>query len=77
MITDIEDIEDPKSDDHLQPLIKEHQNSRHSGSYIFFALEQNTKYEVRIQARNIHGWGQFSQDVLFSTSSTGRIAFKI
>ena len=45
---------------------------RHGGSYIFFALEQNTKYEVRIQVRNSHGWGQFSEEYLFSTRSEGK-----
>jgi len=46
---------------------------RHGGNYIFFALEQNTKYEVRIQVRNSHGWGQFSEEFLFSTRSEGDV----
>lgn len=43
------------------------------GSYVFFALEPNTQYQVRVQARNAHGWGGFSNNFTFSTRATGDI----
>ncbi|XP_023337137.1 lachesin isoform X2 [Eurytemora carolleeae] len=42
-------------------------NFRHEFSYLYFALEPNTKYETLIQARNEHGWGKYSEMFLFST----------
>ena len=61
----------------LQPLTKNHQDSipKLGGSYIFFALEPNTNFEVRIQARNSYGWGRFSDIFLFSTTSKGNRIF--
>ena len=70
---------------------------RQRGSYVFFALEPNTQYQVmmmmmmmmmmtslsksmmfmmtqvRVQARNKHGWGGFSENFTFSTRATGEI----
>lgn len=43
------------------------------GSYMFFALEPNTKYQVRVQAKNSHGWGVFSDNYTFSTIATDDI----
>ena len=73
VIPDLNVREDSKAVDLLRPFTKDHQQStlKQGGSYIFFALEPNTKYEVRIQARNSHGWGRFSEEFLFSTGSTG------
>ena len=73
VIPDLNVREDSKSVDLLRPFTKDHQHStlKQGGSYIFFALEPNTKYEVRIQAQNTHGWGRFSEEFLFSTRSTG------
>jgi Fibronectin type III domain len=45
--------------------------NRHDGSYMFFALEPNARYEARVQARNEHGWGKFSELFIFSTRATG------
>jgi len=75
VIPDLNVREDSKSVDLLRPFTKDHQHStlKQGGSYIFFALEPNTKYEVRIQARNTHGWGRFSEEFLFSTRSTGDV----
>ena len=44
------------------------------GSYVFFALEPNTRYEVRLQARNSHGWSLFSKDFIFRF---GKYIYKI
>ena len=79
---------------------------RQRGSYVFFALEPNTQYQVmmmmtmmvimmmmmmtslsksmmfmmtqvRVQARNKHGWGGFSENFTFSTRATGEILKKV
>ena len=57
------------------PKIVKEQNIpfKQGGSYMFFALEPNTEYQVQIQARNRHGWGKFSTEFLFTTRSTGEI----
>lgn len=55
-----------------QPLTITQQDNLHQvGSYVFFALEPNTRYEVRLQARNSHGWSLFSKDFIFSTRARG------
>jgi hypothetical protein len=46
---------------------------RHDGSYMFFALEPNSRYEARVQAKNQHGWSKFSELFVFSTRATGTI----
>ena len=46
---------------------------KQGGSYTFFALEPSTKYQVRIQACNKHGWGSFSDEFLFMTTSIGTL----
>jgi hypothetical protein len=38
---------------------------------MFFALEPNSRYEARVQARNEHGWSKFSDLFVFSTRATG------
>ena len=57
----------------LQPLNINQNNFQQLGSYIFFALEPNTKYEVRLQAKNELGWSSFSRDLVFSTRSRGDV----
>ena len=59
VIPDLNVREDSKSVDLLRPFTKDHQHStlKQGGSYIFFALEPNIKYEIRNKARNTHGWG--------------------
>ena len=73
VIPDLYVREDSKSVDLLQPFTNNYKHSTmmRGGSYIFFALEPNTNFEVRIQARNTYGWGRFSEIFLFSTSSAG------
>ena len=75
VIPDINLQEFSKSDDHLQHFKSDQHNPtiNQGGSYIFFALEPNNKYEVRIQAKNTHGWGHFSEDFFFSTSAAGNL----
>ena len=55
------------------PLSLNTRDNRQTASYVFFALEPHTKYEVRLQARNRHGWSEFSQDFVFSTRSRGDV----
>ena len=57
----------------LQPLTINQRANIQTASYVFFALEPNTKYEVRLQAKNLHGWGQFSADFMFRTGSRGAL----
>jgi len=57
----------------VQPLTIIQKTFKQIGSYVFFALEPNTKYEVRLQAKNGHGWSSFSSDFLFSTRSRGDV----
>ena len=73
VIPDLYVREDSKSVDLLQPFTNNYKHSTmmRGGSYIFFALEPNTNFEVRIQARNTYGWGRFSEIFLFSTNSAG------
>jgi hypothetical protein len=40
---------------------------------MFFALEPNSRYEARVQAKNQHGWSKFSELFVFSTRATGTI----
>ena len=56
-----------------QPLALSERANRQTASYVFFALEPNTKYEVRLQAKNLHGWSQFSEDFVFTTRSRGDV----
>jgi len=49
------------------------EGARQDGNYMFFALEPNTRYEVRVQARSSHGWGGFSRDFTFTTRAPGDI----
>jgi len=56
-----------------QPLTITQNSFKQFGSYVFFALEPATKYEVRLQARNDHGWSKFSRDFIFSTRSRGDV----
>lgn len=48
-----------------------HGNSvpRHRTSYVITKLRYATNYEVRVQARNLHGWNKLSQTFHFSTQS--------
>ena len=57
----------------LQPLTINQRANIQTASYVFFALEPNTKYEVRLQAKNLHGWSQFSEDFVFTTRSRGDV----
>jgi hypothetical protein len=50
---------------------------RHDGSYMFFALEPNSRYEARVQAKNQHGWSKFSELFVFSTRATGTILYSL
>ena len=42
-----------------------------SGSYMFYALEPSSKYEVVIQSQNEWGWSRNSVPFFFVTKSTG------
>ena len=55
----------------LQPLTISQRANIQTASYVFFALEPNTAYEVRLQAKNLHGWSEFSPDFTFTTRSRG------
>ena len=57
----------------LQPLTINQRANIQTASYVFFALEPNTKYEVRLQAKNLHGWSEFSADFIFTTRSRGSL----
>ena len=72
MLPDI-DLRRLSSQTALQPLTISQRANIQTASYVFFALEPNTKYEVRLQARNRHGWSEFSQDFVFSTRSRGDV----
>lgn len=56
-----------------QDTRRESESPKQGGNYVFFALEPNTQYQVRVQARNKHGWGGFSENFTFSTRATGDI----
>ena len=72
IIPDLNIQEHSKSVKLLQPFVIEQTTLlKQGGSYTFFALEPKTRYQVRIQARNKHGWGSFSDEFLFMTRSTG------
>ena len=43
----------------------------HSGSYMFYALEPNSQYEVVIAGANDWGWALNSEPFFFSTRATG------
>ncbi len=43
-----------------------------SGSYMFYALEPHSQYEVVIQGQNRWGWAQNSEPFVFTTRSTGK-----
>ncbi|XP_049277796.1 hemicentin-1-like isoform X1 [Anopheles funestus] len=39
-------------------------------SYLIRGLEPDQQYEARVQSRNRHGWSEFSESFLFTTSNT-------
>ena len=43
-----------------------------TGSYMFYALEPNSKYEVVVQSKNKWGWSQTSKPFFFKTRATGK-----
>ena len=43
------------------------------GSYMFYALEPNSQYEVVIQSQNRWGWSENSDPFFFSTRANGKI----
>ena len=45
-----------------------------TGSYMFYALEPNSKYEVVVQSKNKWGWSQTSNPFFFNTRATGKIS---
>lgn len=47
------------------------QNTRHRRSFLIRGLLPATNYEVRVQARNDHGWNKLSSIFHFSTASEG------
>ena len=57
----------------LQPLTISQRANIQTASYVFFALEPHTRYEVRLQAKNLHGWSQFSGDFMFTTRTRGSL----
>ena len=57
----------------LQPLTISQRANIQTASYVFFALEPNTRYEVRLQARNLQGWSEFSEDFTFTTRARGAL----
>ena len=57
----------------LQPLTISQRANIQTASYVFFALEPNTRYEVRLQARNFQGWSEFSEDFTFTTRARGAL----
>lgn len=48
-----------------------HGNSipRHRTSYVITKLRFATNYEVRVQARNLHGWNKLSATFYFATQA--------
>jgi len=50
---------------------------RHEKSYQFFALEPNTRYEVMVQAENVHGWGKYSELFIFSTRAPADVPVEL
>jgi len=57
----------------IHPLHQDKYPNSYENSYLFFALEPNTKYQVMIQARNEHGWGEYSEEFIFTTTSAANV----
>ena len=69
-------INDDNSVAYVVPFILKVFGSRkpphQTGSYMFYALEPNSKYEVVVQSKNKWGWSQTSKPFFFKTRATGK-----
>lgn len=54
-----------------RPLFPGRPPALQPGSYMFYALEPSSQYEVVIQSENQWGWSQNSNPYFFSTRATG------
>lgn len=50
--------------------------TRQRMNYVVRGLQSGTTYEVRVQARNVHGWNKVSPIFHFTTKSNGKFFFK-
>lgn len=49
--------------------------TRQRMNYIIRSLQAGTTYEVRVQARNVHGWNKLSPIFHFTTKSNGKCCY--